>query len=153
LKPLREGGLIALQEASTDLEREILTLRESPLRWPGSFLATLILPATAATTLNVLHTEVLLTQARTACALERFHLEHGHYPESLAELGNVSADDPWTGEAMRYERTPTGRYRLWSVGPDRIDGGGRRNLDADEPAKTRFRSKDYRGDWVWDYPG
>ncbi|MCB1205285.1 MAG: hypothetical protein KDN18_13575 [Verrucomicrobiae bacterium] len=152
LKPFREGGLVAMQEASGEMEKEILKLRDSPLKWPGSFLATMILPATAATTTNVIHTEVLLTQARVACALERFHLTHRQYPGNLSELGNLSMADPWTGETMQYEKTPGGRYRLWSVGPDRVDDGGQRILDPDHPEKTRFRSKDYLGDWVWDYP-
>lgn len=152
LKPLREGGLVAMQDASGDMEKEILKLGDSPLKWPGSFLAAMILPATAATTMNVIHTDVLLTQSQIACALEGFHLAHRQYPESLSELGSLSLADPWTGEAMRYENTPDGRYRLWSVGPDRVDDGGQRILDPDHPEKTRFRSKDYRGDWVWDYP-
>lgn len=153
LKPLREGGLLAMQEASADLEKEIMEIRKSPLKWPGSFLATMILPATAATTTNVLHAEVLLTQAGIACVLERHFLTHQHYPAKLSDLGSVRTTDPWTGTEMRYERTAGGRYRIWSVGPDRVDDGGRRIFDPEDPEKTRFRSKDYLGDWVWDYPG
>lgn len=153
LKPLREGGLVAMQNASGDMEKEILKLRDSPLKRPGSFLATMILPATAATTTRVMHGEALLTQARIACALERHYLTNRRYPQSLAEAGLPPTIDPWTGETMRYEPTPDGRYRLWSVGPDRVDDGGRRNSDTETPEKTRFHDKNYRGDWVWDYPG
>jgi len=62
-----------------------------------------------------------------AAALKLHRLEHGRYPETLAEVAPTPPDtvpvDPFTGEAFRYERRGDG-FALWSVGPNRVDDGG-----------------------------
>lgn len=152
LKPLREGGIPALQEQGAALTAALEEFKASPLRRPGSFIATMAMPASDSVASSLMQTEVLRIQAAIACALERHHLTHGTYPDSLEAVELPRITDPWSGSAMRYERTPAGRYRIWSVGPDRVDDGGTRNLDPAAPAKTKFRDNSYRGDWVWDYP-
>jgi len=151
LKPLKDGGLPALHDGTVALDASLEDLRRSPMRKAGSFLAILAMPASASIASAAIQAQALATQARIACALERHFLTHQQYPEVLSELGSVGAIDHWTGGEMRYEKTPGGRYRLWSVGPDRVDDGGKRNLDPADPAKTKFRDSAYRGDWVWSY--
>jgi hypothetical protein len=151
LKPLKEGGLPALQDGAVAFEDSLEDLRRSPLQKAGSFLAILAMPANASIASTSIQAQALATQAGIACALERHFLTHQQYPASLSELGSVDTIDPWTGGEMRYEKTPNGRYRIWSVGPDRVDDGGKRNLDPADPAKTKFRDSAYRGDWVWSY--
>ncbi len=61
-------------------------------------------------------------------ALESFKAQAGHYPDSLAalepKLSDESHRDPFSGQGMIYQRQENG-YRLYSVGPDRKDDGGR----------------------------
>jgi hypothetical protein len=82
--------------------------------------------------------------AEVACALERYRLKSGRYPERLEELvpGYLKALplDPLAGQAVRYERTENGWFRLWSVGLNGRDDGGV-TIDNDR-----------QGDWVWPVP-
>lgn len=151
LKPLKEGGLPALHDGTAALDATLKDLHRSPLRKAGSFLAVLAMPSSASIASTAIQAQALATQAGIACALEGHFLTHQQYPEALSELGSIGAFDPWTGGEMRYEKTPNGRYRIWSVGPDRVDDGGKRHLDSGDPAKTKFRDSAYRGDWVWSY--
>jgi hypothetical protein len=77
-----------------------------------------------------------------ACALERYRLAHGQYPESLDALAprwvaKVPAD-VIVGQPMRYHRTPDGRFVLWSVGWNGRDDGGAGSEGLSDP------------DWVWE---
>lgn len=91
-------------------------------------------------------------------ALRAYKLEHGTYPEMLAQLtpGYVKAvpADPFAVSGPpRYRRTPTG-YALYSVGPDGFDDGGRAIKDyrpTAGPADARnryFVKADSKGDIV-----
>lgn len=87
-------------------------------------------------------------------ALRAYKLEHGTYPETLAQLtpGYVKAipDDPFAASGpLRYKRTATG-YALYSVGPDGKDDGGRAIKD-DKTTMARSRhtvKADSKGDIV-----
>ncbi len=67
--------------------------------------------------------------ALTALAVERYRLiHHGRMPEALTDLvSELLAGvpcDAFDGQPLRYHRLREG-YVLYSVGPDRIDHGGR----------------------------
>ena len=90
-------------------------------------------------------------QALIACALEQYHLQHQAYPDHLTQLvpsllPSVPTD-LYDGKPMRYAPSKTGRYRLWSIGPDGIDNGGIETNPDPSPLKT---SKDL-GDLIWSY--
>lgn len=106
-------------------------------------LATLLLPDLKDLPAKVTAAQIAVDQARIACSLERYHLAHGDFPESLAALvPSFAADlptDPITGELYRYQRTQGG-YRLYSVGWNERDDGG-------VPGPTAFDRE--AGDWVW----
>ncbi|HZJ17582.1 MAG TPA: hypothetical protein VFD27_21190 [Chthoniobacteraceae bacterium] len=63
-----------------------------------------------------------------ACALERFRLRNGEYPNELRELvpGTLSKlpRDRFDGQALRYRRTDHEQVVLYSVGGDCRDDGG-----------------------------
>lgn len=65
---------------------------------------------------------------RIAIALERFRLARGEFPASLEQLFPEFLPepllDPWSGAPMKYRRTPSGRFLLYSVGKDAADDGG-----------------------------
>jgi hypothetical protein len=86
-------------------------------------------------------------EAAIACALERFRLAKGQYPDSLKELVpqfiSQLPNDVMSGEPYKYYRADDGRYVLYSVGWNGTDDGG-------APGQTLFNDKG--GDWVWQYP-
>ena len=92
-------------------------------------------------------TQTAFNQAAIACALERYRLANGHFPDALAALapGFISTlpNDVLTGEPYKYRLTEDGRFVLYSVGWDEKDDGG-------VAGKALFDYK--QGDWVWEYP-
>jgi len=88
--------------------------------------------------------------ARVACALERYHLAHGEYPETLDLLApqfiETIPHDIIGGQPLHYRRTADGQFVLYSVGWNETDDGG-------QVALTSGGSVDReKGDWVWRYP-
>jgi len=89
--------------------------------------------------------------AALACALERYRLAHGQFPESLGALvpdfiGHLP-HDVINGQPLNYRRSPDGQYGLYSVGWDEADGGGVIGLKQDGKHMDPTT-----GDWVWRLP-
>ncbi len=86
-------------------------------------------------------------QAALACALERYRLANGQFPETLDTLAprymSRLPNDVITGQPYKYRRTSDGQFILYSVGWNEKDDGG-------VPGKTLFDKT--QGDWVWSYP-
>ena len=78
-------------------------------------------------------------QAIIACALERYFLARGQYPESLEDLQPEFIakipNDPVRGRPMSYERLSERKYILRGFGPNEQDD--RRNPSSD--------------DWLWKF--
>jgi hypothetical protein len=73
--------------------------------------------------------QVLLDEARIACALELFRARHQVYPEKLDELKPefipaLPTDFYNRYAPYRYQRIGKSSYRLYSVGRNRTDEGG-----------------------------
>lgn len=89
--------------------------------------------------------------ARIACALERYRLAHGNYPETLDVLApefiEAVPHDIINGEPLHYRRTEDGNFLLYSVGWNETDDQGR--IVEDKAGKIDRE----KGDWVWRYPG
>lgn len=156
LRPLRDRDWLAVIQGCAELEKETAAAKADFWRHPTFLLANLAIPAMSSGVRGILYTEALTTQAVIACALERHRIETGEYPETLDSLklasGRPLPPDVMSGQPMRYRKEADGRYTLWSVGFDRKDDGGKRNLDPKKPEATRFSNADYVGDWVWDFP-
>jgi hypothetical protein len=86
-------------------------------------------------------------QAALACALERYRLANGQFPDSLAQLSprfiTNAPNDVITGQPYKYRRADDGQFILYSVGWNEKDDGG-------IPGDSLY-DKD-KGDWVWSYP-
>jgi hypothetical protein len=85
--------------------------------------------------------------ARVACALERYHLAHGQYPDFLNTLSpqylESVPNDVIGGEPLHYQRTTDGKFLLYSVGWNEKDDGGKVGL-------TKQGNMDItKGDWIW----
>ncbi|HOC54620.1 MAG TPA: hypothetical protein PKI20_03250 [Verrucomicrobiota bacterium] len=98
-------------------------------------------------------------QAAAACALERFRLAKGQYPDTLealvpAWLDQVPADllAP-NGAKLKYHRDAGGGFVLYSVGSNRLDDHG-----TPSPPEKDWRGTQAtfprleQGDWVWRQP-
>jgi hypothetical protein len=108
--------------------------------------AKLLLPALASVPRRAASGQVAADQAALACALERYRMANGQYPESLDALTpqfiSPLPHDVLTGEPYKYRRTSEGRFVLYSIGWNGKDDRGR-------PGKRLF--DDEEGDWVWRY--
>lgn len=122
--------------------QEALRHRFTPEVW----FAQLVLPALGSVPRAAARVQTGVDHAIAACALERFFLTRGEYPAALDALPDADRlpRDLVDGVPLRYARTADARYRLWSVGWDGRDEGGRvvfKDLRVDEKL----------GDWVWQY--
>jgi len=92
---------------------------------------------------NTAHSQTEIVEALTACALERFRLAHGEYPENLDALVPQFLDtvpnDVIGGRPLHYRRATGGMFVLYSVGWNGRDDGGVRG----QPLPSTD------GDWVW----
>jgi hypothetical protein len=83
----------------------------------------------------------MANEGAVACALERYRLTHGEYPETLTALMPQFIDklphDLIGGEPLKYQRTDVNQFLLYSVGWNEMDDGG-------VPGKNIAE-----GDWVW----
>jgi hypothetical protein len=95
---------------------------------------------------------VAVDEATMACALERYRLAHGEFPERLDALApqflGKLPHDVINGAPYHYRRTADGRFVLYSVGWNETDDGGQVALAQSKPARQDLE----RGDWVWQYP-
>jgi hypothetical protein len=130
-----------------ELERELTSLR-----WGIRFLrhrqiAALLLPTLHRIPVKAATGQVVADQAALGCALERYRLANGQFPEKLDALAPrfiaQLPHDPITGEPYKYRRADDGRFVLYSVGWNEKDDGG-------VPGKVLFDDK--LGDVVWQYP-
>ena len=110
-------------------------------------LASMLLPALGKVSLKTAIAQTNADQAALACALERYRLASGQFPETLEALAprflSPLPHDLLTGQPYRYRRAEDGQFVLSSVGWNEAD-------DAGTPGKTLFDEKE--GDWVWRYP-
>src|SRR6185295_10812718 len=88
----------------------------------------------------VVFAQTTLNQAVIACALERYRLAHGQYPETLEQLipeyFRAIPKDVVRGLPMIYESEGKGEFVLRSVGPNQKNDHGKAVSD----------------DWVWAFP-
>jgi hypothetical protein len=94
--------------------------------------------------------QTLVNEAQIACALERYHLAHGEYPETLEALApqfiETIPHDIIGGQPLHYRRAADGKFLLYSIGWNETDDGGKVVLTKTGRVDTE------KGDWVWQYP-
>ncbi len=108
--------------------------------------AACLLPALSKISYRASAAQTTTAHAALACALERYRLANGQFPEKLDALAPrfISAlpHDVLTGEPYKYRRADPA-FVLYSVGWNEKDDGG-------VPGKVM--NDDKQGDWVWEYP-
>ena len=107
--------------------------------------AKLFLPALKKASMRFSRGQTTAYQAGLACAIERYHLTHGKYPDALADLVpeylSKIPHEVVSAEPMRYHQTAEG-YVLYSAGWDGKDDDG-------EFLRAAKDGQPERGDWVW----
>lgn len=106
--------------------------------------------------LSYMVSQTMVNEAMLACALERYRLAHGAYPESLRELVpdfmSKIPVDLVNGEPLRFHRSAEGRFVLYSIGYDNVDEGGKPSPRYANGRGIPNAHPDWRqGDWVWKY--
>jgi len=88
--------------------------------------------------------------AITACALERYRIANGKYPQQLQDLTPRYIArlpvDPVNGKPLIYRLNDDGSFILYSVGSNGVDDGWLVVSPEDS------RKWDLESDWVWKYP-
>ena len=114
---------------------------------PRTFFAAKVTPNFSPAFQVVASAQTKVSQGRIACALERFHLANGNYPETLDALVpqfiETIPHDIIGGLPLRYRRLESGTFLLYSVGWDEVDDGGKMLKD-----QNGFEGR-FQGDWVW----
>jgi hypothetical protein len=117
---------------------------------PYKVQALMLFPAISASVTKFARIQAQVDLARVACALERFRLANGNYPETLGALAPQFIarlpHDIINGQPLHYRRTDDGRFVLYSIGWDEKDDGGNIFLTTSGSIDQK------RGDWVWQYP-
>ena len=109
---------------------------------PYAVLARVAMPNYLKACKTVAHNQTMANEALVACGLERYRLAHNAYPEALADLGPGLLPklprEVVTGEPLKYRRSGSDKFLLYSVGWNGTDMGGL-------PGKAVTE-----GDWVWE---
>jgi hypothetical protein len=109
-------------------------------------MAAMLLPGLENFITKAAGAQTIANQAAVACALERYRLTNGQFPENLEALTprfiSQLPHDVITGEPYKYRRSANGQFVLYSVGWNEKDDGG-------IPGKQLFDQSE--GDWVWQY--
>ena len=117
---------------------------------PYKVQALMLFPAISSTVRKSAAIQVSIDLARVACALERYRLANGEYPETLDVLSPKFIEnvphDIINGQPLHYRRTADGQFVLYSVGWNETDDGGQVAL------KENGAVDPEKGDWVWRYP-
>lgn len=114
-------------------------------------LSVMLLPALGKIPMKAALAQVATDQAVLACALERFRLAHGQFPDKLEaltpDLIAKLPQDVLTGGPYIYHppAKPFSPFVLYSVGWNEKDDGGQVVL------KGNIMDLE-QGDWVWTYP-
>jgi len=120
--------------------------------WHHSLFSSLLLPALDKLAGKSAFAQTTADEASLACALERFRLAKGEFPETLAALNpqfiQSMPHDIITGEPLQYRRKENGHFILYSVGWNESDDGGKVIMN------DKGKAVDItQGDWVWpEYP-
>jgi hypothetical protein len=119
---------------------------------PYKFQALMLFPAWSNIVKKFAAIQSTIDLARVACALERYRLAHGDYPDTLDTLmPQFIAQVPHDiigGQPLHYRREANGQFVLYSVGWNETDDGGKVTFTKG----TTPRVDMLKGDWVWQYP-
>ena len=133
------------QGTSTEMIGTALASRNGRSRLVGNIAAALIAPGLG----HIQDINGLDAVIQVAIALQRFHLDHGAYPERLDQLVPAYLEaiplDPCTDQPLVYTPKQGDPFLLYSLGANRIDDGGisifeNQSSQVDLPAAPKIRT-------------
>jgi hypothetical protein len=123
---------------------------------PQNVLAHFYFYEVSASSIRFAYEQTGVNLARTGCALERYRLVHGEYPEKLDMLApqfiGKLPHDIINGDPLKYHRMDDGQFVLYSVGWNETDDGGVVGLATNGFGSEGDGLDNRKGDWVWRYP-
>ncbi len=130
---------VVLPQKLTEFQREEDALKHHAL--PYKLFAAIVVPNFEKAVQTFAFGQTKADEAQIVCALERYRLAHGSYPEILNELVpqfiSKLPHDIIGGQPLIYRLTSDGRFLLYSIGWNATDDGGQLNTDY------------AKGDWIW----
>lgn len=112
-------------------------------------MARIAIPALLGQSVRMSSLQAHMEMAAVACALERYRLENGQYPDQLEALRGRYLEalphDLVTGGPLNYRRVGSS-YLLYQMGWNGLDDGG--TLAWENEGESR-RVSPTKGDWVW----
>jgi hypothetical protein len=122
---------------------------------PYDLFSQMLIPALERVAKKTAGAQTYVDLARVGCALERYRLAHGNYPDALEALMpkfiTKSPHDVINGQPLKYRRNADGSFVLYSVGWNEADDGGQVVRLPAKNGKEGAMDQD-KGDWVWRYP-
>jgi hypothetical protein len=122
---------------------------------PYNFYAKMTISGLSSVASRPARAQTWVDEARVACALERYRLEHHELPDDLEVLSpkfisKIPNDVIGIGLGqLHYRKNSDGTYVLYSVGWNGEDDGGVPGLRTGSTP----RANNFEGDWVWQFPG
>jgi hypothetical protein len=115
---------------------------------PYTLMAAIAVPNYTRAAMVLALNQTKCREAMIASALERYHLAHGDYPESLDALAPQYLQkvpvELIGGQPLKYRRVDAGKFALYSIGWNERDDGG-----SPYPEVKGGQAKYDQGDWVW----
>lgn len=133
---------------SSQMQANLDQLRISPY----SLYAKMLISSLAGSATRPARGQTWVDEARVACALERYRLEHHTLPSNLAaltpQLLPTIPNDLFDGQPLRYKPSADGSYILYSIGWNGVDDGGVAGVRPGAKARADLT----KGDWIWKIP-
>ena len=145
------AGLVDATEHRVYPERCTTNAFEAALgrHTPYNIFTRMTFPAMQRIPILFAYTQNKFDEAVVACALERYRLAHGKFPENLEALApqfiTKIPSDVIGGQPLRYRCTETNQFVLYSIGWNEKDDGGVSKIKGGREDRES-------GDWVWQAP-
>jgi hypothetical protein len=116
---------------------------------PYNFMAASAIPNFTKAWQTTAYNQTMVNESQIACALERYYLQYGQYPDTLDALRphfmETIPHDIIGGQPLFYHRTSDGKFLLYSIGWNETDDGGQASRQNANGAGVNYA----QGDWVW----
>jgi hypothetical protein len=151
-----EGGHVNVQKANA-IGEELNKMLNQPIAasfWKHHAVVSKIVPAFNRSIQNTAFAQNGVNLTSAACALERYRLAHGQFPDMLDQLVpqfvKTIPVDIISGKPLKYQRKEDGSFLLYSIGWNEKDDGGTVVSGGTVETNKDGKSEDVtQGDWVW----